>query len=44
MTNYLQMTNKDLDTKAWKLLWLSKRQIIRKKQKYKREWNQMTHT
>jgi len=53
MTNYLQMTNKDLDIKsildkvlnkeitnikAWELLWLSKRQIIRKKQKYKLEW------
>jgi len=53
MINYLQMTNKDLDTKkimdklldweitnikAWKLLWLWKRQIIRKKQKYKKEW------
>ena len=53
MTNYLQMKNKDLDTKVildkvlnkeitnikeWEILWLSKRQIIRKKQKYKLEW------
>ena len=53
MTNYLQMTNKDLDTKvildkllnreitnikAWELLWLWKRQMIRKKKKYKVEW------
>ncbi len=53
MTNYLKMTNKDLDTKkimdklleceitnikAWEILWLSKRQIIRKKKKYKLEW------
>jgi len=53
MTNYLQMTTKDIDikaildkvlsweitnNKAWELLNLSKRQIIRKKQKYKLEW------
>lgn len=53
MTNYLQMTNKDLDikniidkvlnkeitwVKAWKLLWISDRQVRRKKQKYKLEW------
>ena len=53
MTNYIKMTNKDLDIKcimdkllnkeitnikAWKLLWLWKRQIVRKKKKYKIEW------
>lgn len=53
MTNYLQMTNKDLDTKsiidkvlnreitnikAWKILWKTKRQIIRIKKRYKLEW------
>lgn len=53
MTNYLQMTNKDLDTKrimdklleweitnikAWELLWIWNRQVIRKKKLYKLEW------
>lgn len=53
MTNYLQMTTKDLNIKyimdkllnkevtnikAWELLWLWERQIIRKKKKYKDEW------
>ncbi len=53
MTNYLQMTNKDITTKeildkvlrkeitnkkAWELLWLWKRQIIRKKKEYKKYW------
>jgi len=55
MTNYLEMTNKDLDTKqimdkllSWEItnikagetLWLWKRQIIRKKKIYKKEWIQ----
>lgn len=53
MTNYLQMTTKDIliketldnvlnnditNVKAWELLWLWERQIIRKKQRYKLEW------
>lgn len=53
MTNYLQMTTRDIEIKetldkvlnweitnikAAELLWLSERQIIRKKQRYELEW------